>query len=225
MEISWFGETSIRFRGREGIVAADAYRSVVGPTGRGLTADIVTFSHPDDAPPPTRGRAAPADRDGRVLRPTSLEGAFLLEGPGEYEVRNVLITGVRSFRDDERGARRGLNTCFIYELDGMHAVHLGDIGHLLTEEQVGEIGSVEVACVPVGSTLSPAQAAELVAQLDAKLVVPMPMGSDATSRPALERFLHEMSVQDPTPVARLTVTISTVPSETTVVVLESRTKG
>jgi len=47
MEITWFGATCVRLKGREGVVAADAYRSVVGPTGRGLTADICTYSHAD----------------------------------------------------------------------------------------------------------------------------------------------------------------------------------
>ncbi|MEO7117510.1 MAG: MBL fold metallo-hydrolase, partial [Candidatus Limnocylindrales bacterium] len=143
----------------------------------------------------------------------------------EYEVHDLLVNGIRSYRDDSKGAERGQNTCFVYELDGMHTVHLGDIGHLLTEEWLGEIGSVDIVCVPVGSALSAARAAELVAQLDANLIVPMPVGDDeAAAAQALEKFLQEMSVQHPTPVARLNVTISTVPQETTVVVLEARGK-
>jgi L-ascorbate metabolism protein UlaG (beta-lactamase superfamily) len=104
-------------------------------------------------------------------------------------------------------------------------VHLGDIGHLLDEERLGEIGAVDLVCVPVGSALPAAQAAELVAQLDAHLIVPMPIGGDEGARAAMDRFLHEMSVQDPVAVPKLNVTISTVPQETTVVVLESRGKA
>ena len=63
---------------------------------------------------------------------------------------------------------------------------------------------------------------ELVTGLGAHLVVPMPVGDDAQQ--ALERFLKEMSVTDPQPVARLSVSISTVPQETTVVVLEQRAR-
>jgi len=54
--------------------------------------------------------------------------------------------------------------------------------------------------------------------------VPMPVGADDAGQAALERFLHEMSVQDPVAVPKLNVTISTVPQETTVVVLDSRGK-
>ena len=64
MEITWFGETCVRLRGREGVVAADAYRTVVGPTGRGLTADIATYSHADPDPGRVTGRGTKASRVG-----------------------------------------------------------------------------------------------------------------------------------------------------------------
>ncbi len=223
MEITWLGETCVRLRGREGVVVADAYRSVVGPTGRGLTADVCTYSHAEQAAPwsPTEGVA---DRLGAsalgVPVPTSLEAAFLIDAPGEYEVHEVLVTGVRTYRDESDGSTRGVNTAFVYELDGLDVIHLGDIGHVLTEQMLGEIGSVQVALVPLGGALSTARAVELVTGLGANLVVPMPMGDEPG--PALERFLKEMSVTDPQPVQRLTVSISTVPQETTVVVLEPR---
>jgi L-ascorbate metabolism protein UlaG (beta-lactamase superfamily) len=226
MEITWFGDTCIRLKGREGVVVADGYRSVVGPTGRGLTGDICTYSHADTSEPP-RGKskaAAAAARNGTgILRPASLEPAFYLDAPGEYEVHDVLITGVRTFRDEAKGAEKGLNTAFVMELDGLHAVHLGDVGHLLTEEALAELGSVDVVCVSIGSSLSATKAAEIVAQLDANLVVPMPVGEDQAHASAeLDRFLHEMGVQQAQPVSKLSVSISTVPNETTVVVLEAR---
>ena len=224
MEITWLGDTCVRLKGREGVVVADAYRTVAGPTGRGLTADICTYSHADGASVATKP-SAPGTLSTTVLgviRPTSLEPAFTIDAPGEYEVHEVLVTGVRTFRDDAKGSERGPNTSFVYELDGLYAIHLGDIGHVLTEQMLGEIGSVQVALVPIGGALSPARAAELVAGLDANLVIPMPLGDEEQRAHALERFLKEMSVTDPQAVARLTVSISTVPQETTVVVLEAR---
>jgi L-ascorbate metabolism protein UlaG (beta-lactamase superfamily) len=224
MEITWYGAGCVRLRGREGTVVADAYRSVVGPTGRGISGDIATYSHADPRPLPARGRQ-PEGETG-VVRPTSLDDAFLLDGPGEYEVHNVLVTGVRTFRDDQRGAERGANVAFVYELDGLHAAHLGDLGHLLSEEMLGELGTAEVLCVPIGGSLTPARAAEVVAQLDASLVVPLPLsaGDDGTSAD-MNRFLHEMGVQHPAPQPRLVVTISSLPQETTLVLLESRAKA
>lgn len=226
MEITWYGGACVRLRGREGTIAVDAFPSIVGPTGRGLTADIVTFSHPEVQPGPIRGRKGARPTAGGTVVPTSLEGAFVLEGPGEFEVHDVLVTGVRTFRDESRGSERGLNVAFVYQLDGLHVVHLGDIGHALSEAALGEVGSVDVVCLPIGGYLSVARAAELVSQLDVNLVVALPV----CERPeecdaAMGRFLHEMGVaQAPEPQAKLTVSVSSVPQELTVVVLESRGK-
>jgi L-ascorbate metabolism protein UlaG (beta-lactamase superfamily) len=222
MELTWYGRTCIRLRGKDAVVVADPYQSVVGPTGRGVSGDIVTFSHPDDAPlSRAKGRLS---RDGQTHLPTSLEEAFVLDGPGEYEVRHVLLTGVRTYRDDHRGADRGRQIAFSIEVDGIHTIHLGDIGHLLTEEKLADVGSVDVVCVPIGGALSATRAAELVAQLDPSIVVPMPVADDeAAGDDALRRFLHEMGAQ-PQAQARLSITPSSLPDETTTVVLEARGK-
>jgi L-ascorbate metabolism protein UlaG (beta-lactamase superfamily) len=148
----------------------------------------------------------------------------VLDGPGEYEVRDVLLTGVRTYRDDAQGANRGKQVAFLVELDGMHTIHLGEIGHLLTEEKLADIGPVDIACVPVGGSLSPTKAAELVAQLDPRIVVAMPLDEESSeTREALAKFFHEMG-GEPTPQPKLSVTISGLPAETTAVLLESRGK-
>lgn len=223
MEITWYGQTCVRLKGREAVVVADAYQSIVGPTGRGITADIATYSHPDDAPlAKGKGRRS---RDGTTILPASLESAFTVDGPGEYEVKNVLLTGVRTYRDDARGERQGRGTAFVVELDGLHTIHLGDVGHLLTQEELGDIGSVDIACVPVGGSLNATKTAELIAQLDPRLVIAMPLcPEEADCAEALGKFFHEMG-GDPTAQPKLSVSISTLPQETTTVLLESRGKA
>ena len=222
MELTWFGRTCVRIRGRDAVVVADPYQSVVGPTGRGISGDVVTFSHPDDNPlPRAKGKTS---RDGRTLLPSSLENAFVLDGPGEYEVKEVLVTGVRTYRDDARGAERGKQTAFLIEVDGLHTIHLGEIGHLLSEEKLADIGSVDIACVPLGGALSPSQAAAVVAQLDPRIVVPMPICDDeAECAEALKRFFHEMGAEATTQ-PKVSVTATSLPAETTTVLLESRGK-
>jgi L-ascorbate metabolism protein UlaG (beta-lactamase superfamily) len=220
MELTWYGRTCIRLRGKDAVVVADPYQAIVGPTGRGITGEIVTYSHPDDRPlPRAKGHRS---RDGLTVLPASLDDAFVLDGPGEYEVRDVLVTGVRTYRDDARGAERGKQTAFVVLLDGMHTVHLGEIGHLLTEEKLGDIGPVDIACIPVGGALSPQKAAELIAQLDPRIVVPMPLDEESPdTREALAKFFHEMG-GEPALQQKLSVTISGLPAETTTVLLESR---
>jgi L-ascorbate metabolism protein UlaG (beta-lactamase superfamily) len=223
MELAFYGRTCMRLRGRDAVVVTDPYQSIVGPTGRGITGDIVTLSHPDDAPlARAKGRLS---RDGGTHLPASLEDAFVLDGPGEYEVKHVLVTGVGTFRDDEKGERNGRQTAFSIELDGIHTVHMGEIGHLLTEEKLADLGPIDVACVPIGGDLSATKAAELLAQLDPKIVVPMPVcADDAACEEALAKFFHEMGGA-PAAQAKLQVTPSTLPDETTAILLESRGKS
>jgi L-ascorbate metabolism protein UlaG (beta-lactamase superfamily) len=226
MEITWYGGSCVRLKGREGVVAADPFRSITGPTGRGLSADIVSYGRPDDSVVTGRGSKAKADVTSRLLGvplPSSLENAFVLDSPGEYEVHDVMVTGVRTFRDNEQGAARGESTSFVYELEGVYAAHLGEVGHLLDQDTIREIGHVDIVCLGIGPQLSAVHAAEIVGQLDAHLVVPLPL-TEAAAAPEgdLEKFLKEMSVTDPQPVGSLKVTISSVPNETAVVLLEQR---
>src|SRR3954463_4584224 len=206
MELTWYGRTCVRLRGRDAVVVADPYPAIVGPTGRGITGEIVTYSHPDDAPlPKAKGKRS---RDGSTALPSSLDDAFVLDGPGEYEVKDVLLTGVRTYRDDAKGAERGKQVSFVVELDGMHTIHLGEIGHLLTEEKLADIGPVDIACVPVGGALSPQKAAELIAQLDPRIVVPLPLhGVSAETRAMLASLYNEMG-GEPAVQPKLSVTIS-----------------
>ena len=223
MELTWYGRTCIRLRGKDAVVVNDPYPAIVGPTGRGITGDVVTFSHPDDSP--TGKRTGKLSRDGGTAIPTSLESAFVLDGPGEYEVHDALVTGVRTYRDSVRGAERGRQTAFVTELDGIHTIHLGDIGHELTQEKLGDVGPVDIVCVPIGGALSATTAAALVAQLDPKIVVPMPVCEvEADCEDALKKFLHEMGAE-PTVQQKLSITVSSLPSDTTTVVLESRGKA
>jgi L-ascorbate metabolism protein UlaG (beta-lactamase superfamily) len=222
MELTWYGRTCIRLRGRDAVVVNDPYPSIVGPTGRGITGDVVTFSHPDDNHPPKK--VTKLSRDGGTAMPTSLESAFVLDGPGEYEVHDVLLTGVRTYRDNDKGSQRGRQTAFVMELDGVHTIHLGDIGHELTEEKLADIGRVEVVCVPIGGALTAATAAALVAQLDPKIVIPMPVCEDeAACDDAVKLFLHEMGAE-PMIQPKLSIMPSSLPAETTTVLLESRGK-
>jgi L-ascorbate metabolism protein UlaG (beta-lactamase superfamily) len=222
MELTWYGRTCIRMRGRDAVVVADPYQTIVGPTGRGITGEIVTYSHPDDRPlPKAKGTRS---RDGSTVLPSSLDAAFVLDGPGEYEVKDVLVTGVRTYRDDTKGSEHGKQVAFVVELDGMHTIHLGEIGHLLTEEKLADIGPVDIACVPIGGALSPQRLAELVAQLDPRLVVAMPLDEDAPDTvEALAKFFHEMGAE-PVAQPKLSISLSGLPAETTPVLLESRGK-
>ena len=176
MEITWYGRTCIRLRGKDAVVVTDPYQSVVGPTGRGITGDIVTFSHPDDRPlPKAKGTLS---RDGSTHLPSSLDDAFVLDGPGEYEVKEVLVTGVRTYRDDPAG-RRPARACrsSSRSTESTRSTWARSAISCRRRSWATSARSTSPAS-RLGGTLSPTKAAALIAQLDPRIVVPMPLCED-----------------------------------------------
>ena len=90
------------------------------------------------------------------------------------------IIEVETFHDDAQGSKRGMNIVRVFEYDGMTVAHFGDLGHLLTEEQMEAIGPVDVALIPVGGfyTIDPQQALEVAQQVEAKVIIPMHYRTD-----------------------------------------------
>jgi L-ascorbate metabolism protein UlaG (beta-lactamase superfamily) len=100
----------------------------------------------------------------------------------DEKVKDVHITSVGTYHDDEQGLKRGLNSVMIIEMDGFRIVHLGDLGHKLTENQLKLIkkdGDVDVLMVPIGGiyTLNGTEAKEVVEQIKPRFaVIPMHYG-------------------------------------------------
>ena len=148
----------------------------------------------------------------------------LVTGPGEYEISGVLITGIATFHDLERGQKRGKNTVYLIEVDEVSVCHLGDLGHVLTAEQVEEIGTVDVLLLPVGgvSTINAPVAAEVVRQLEPKAVVPMHYKTEALSweLEPVDRFLKEMGVKEVNSQPKLSFTKANLSISTQVFLLD-----
>jgi L-ascorbate metabolism protein UlaG (beta-lactamase superfamily) len=107
----------------------------------------------------------------------------------DEKVKDVSVRSVGVYHDDKRGAERGLNTVFVFEVGGMRIAHLGDLGHALTDEQLSAIGSVDVVMVPVGGvyTIDGYQATRVVDQLHPRLVIiPMHYKTDVLTIKELE---------------------------------------
>ena len=159
-EFRWFGHNCFRIKGREVTVITDPVGRETGYAMPKQTADVVTISHDH----PGHANLAAVRPEYQVVR-----------GPGEYELHDVFITGIRTYHDDARGKERGYNTVYLIELEGMVVCHLGDLGHPLTEEQAEAMSHVDVLLVPAGggAVLEPPKAAELIGQIEPKVVIPM----------------------------------------------------
>ena len=99
----------------------------------------------------------------------------VVKDAGAHTVNGLVFRGVPCYHDTSQGAERGPNTIFAVAVDGIPLCHLGDLGHLLTQDLVEAIGPVELLFVPVGGhfTIGPAEADQVVTALKPRVVVPM----------------------------------------------------
>lgn len=98
----------------------------------------------------------------------------------DEKFKDIRIRSVGVFHDESGGMERGKNAVFIIEMDGLRIVHLGDLGHQLTKEQLDKIGPVDVLMIPVGGvyTLNGSEAKKVVEQIKPKMyVLPMHYGT------------------------------------------------
>ena len=208
MEITWLGHSCFKLKGKQATVITDPFSPATGYTLGKVTADIVTVSHPHPGHSYVQGVAD----EPRVLK-----------SPGEYESAGVLTVGVHTYHDNEKGAQRGKNTAFVIDVDDVMICHLGDLGHVLTAEQVAEINGVDVLLIPVGnvSTIDAVQAAQIVRQLEPKIVIPMHYKTEAEKKDleTADRFLKEMGVKEAIAQPKLLVNKSSMPLTMQVVML------
>ncbi len=215
MEITWLGHSAFRLRGRDVVIVTDPYGGDdLGYPDLSVAAGVITISHDH----PHHANRAAATGTPRVLN-----------GPGEYEIGGAIIWGVQTPRLPEtEGGPDQKNTAYVIRLEDLSICHLGDLGRALTAEQLTQIKDCDILLLPVGGhcTIGAAQAAEVVAQVEPKLVVPMHYGTSETKGhldlDEVSRFCREMGVADVVAQNRLNVTASNVPSELTVVLLEQR---
>ena len=136
MRIQWFGQSCFM------IISDSGVTIITDPFGKPLPyrlpdkqPDIVTVSH--DHPDHNNTKA--------------LKGNFeLVKKPVETEIKGVKIKGIVTYHDNSGGKKRGQNIVFKLTVDEITICHLGDLGHVLNEDQVQAIGDVDILLLPVG---------------------------------------------------------------------------
>lgn len=193
-EIRWFGHNCFRIRAREATVMMDPVGKLTGYAMSKQTADIVTISH---------------QHDGHTNTDQIKPEFVVLDGPGEYELHGVFVYGFRSYHDSKKGAELGYNTIFSVVMEGMRFSHLGDLGHMPSDDVLEELEGSDVLFVPAGGgpLLPPTQMAELVGVISPKLVIPMQFRTDAgdQDRGEVSEFARHLGMQLPEPVEKLTI--------------------
>jgi L-ascorbate metabolism protein UlaG (beta-lactamase superfamily) len=170
--LTWLGQSCFVLTTTAGTrIVMDPISKAVGyelPVG--LRADVVTVSHEHY----DHNNVGLVTSHTRVLRGLTSDKKGWTKI--DQRVKDVAIRTVGVYHDDKRGAERGLNTVFIFEVAGLRIAHLGDLGHLLDDKQLSAIGSVDVLLVPVGGvfTVDADRATRVIDQLRPRLmIVPM----------------------------------------------------
>jgi L-ascorbate metabolism protein UlaG (beta-lactamase superfamily) len=190
-------------------VVTDPYDyKVVGYEPLNLRADIVSISQVDA----THNKVSVVKSKPRVI-----------SGPGEFEIGGVFITAIQT-NGGKRKKNEMRNILFVFDYSGLTVAHLGNIRRVPSQSQVEALGTVNVALVPVGAGngLNAAKAAEVVSLLEPGIVIPMQYKTPKSKIPldSLDKFIKEMGLGNVEPISSLKVSVSGVPSETKVVVLD-----
>lgn len=161
LSIRWMGHACFLIETGDGKrIITDPFDESVGYPVPAVEADVVTSSHSHF----DHGNVGVVKGNPTILK-----------GPGYHLIGGISILGVKTYHDEERGAKRGENTVFVIRTDGLSICHLGDLGSIPSEDALDEIGQVDILMVPVGGTytLDARGANTIVDLIKPKVVIPM----------------------------------------------------
>lgn len=163
MKIKYLGHASFIITSDTGVrIITDPYETSPDLTYDEITepADVVTVSHDHF----DHCNVAAVKGNPEVVR-----------GAVTREVKGIRFKAIPTYHDAAGGRLRGSNTIFCFEVDGVRVCHLGDLGHLLDDGQVAEIGTVDILLIPVGGyyTIDARVASEVCNQLKPRIIIPM----------------------------------------------------
>lgn len=216
MEIQWYGQslfqiTTTKSNKERVRIIIDPYNGDYGLKVPKLKGDILLITH--------------QHKDHNNVKAVS-GNPFLIEGPGEYEVRGIMIEGIHSFHDKSQGKERGENTIYTIETEGIKLSHMGDFGEEeLNNEQLEEMGDIDILMIPVGGiyTISAKEARRIVSQIEPKIVIPMHYAIPGLKLKldSLKKFLDAFGLKKIEPQKKLSIKKKDLSfEETKVIVLE-----
>jgi L-ascorbate metabolism protein UlaG (beta-lactamase superfamily) len=201
--VAWHGQSFFTITSSKGTrIALDPHQIPEYGRTLGLKADIVLISHNHNDHNRLEALDNGKDKNVRVLY--GLKPGMRSDwNPIDETIGDVHIRTVGLYHDDVEGMQAGKNAAFVLEVDGWRIVHLGDLGHLLTPEQIRQLGKIDVLMIPVGGvyTLNGSEARKVVQQLKPhEYIFPMHCGTKVyDDLLPLTEFLED---QDRTKVAR-----------------------
>jgi len=215
VRVKWLGHACFLLTSDNGTrIITDPYKTHGGLSYGEIReyADVVLISH----------------EHGDHNNPSAVEGQpQVLKGLGVKEAKGIKFKGIQVYHDEAKGTKRGSNTIFAFELDGLRICHLGDLGHELSEAELKEIGAVDILFMPVGGfyTFEPDVAARVAQKLTPRVLIPMHFKTDKVDATfgaivGVDEFLKRHSAVDRSNSAEAEFKAGNLPSSTRIVVLK-----
>src|SRR5512136_2402402 len=148
----------------------------------------------------------------------------IVKGSGSKTIKGIPMKGIPTYHDPSKGSERGPNTIFTLKVDNLQLCHLGDLGHILSDKELAEVGPVDILLIPVGGffTIDPKEATRVAEQIKAKILIPMHFktGKCGFSIAPVEDFLKGKTNAKRPKASEATFHKATLPQEREIVVLE-----
>jgi L-ascorbate metabolism protein UlaG (beta-lactamase superfamily) len=166
MKIKWYGHSAFLITSDQGS------RIIIDPYDVNFQPEHLTYGRINDRADAVLTTHEHGDHNGTKDLPGAPE---LVKGKGTRTIQGISIKGIPVFHDTSKGSERGENTIFTLSVDGLKICHLGDLGHLLNDQQVAEIGAIDILLIPVGGyfTIDAGQATQVAKQIKPKVLIPM----------------------------------------------------
>ena len=181
LQIRWHGHSCFEVTNDITLVTDPHDGKSIGIPAPTVTGDIILVSHDH--------------YDHNSVKTVEKEGSKVITDERKRTISDVEISGVPSFHDEERGAKRGKNIIFKFVMGGIRFCHLGDLGHEIDNETAEKIGDVDVLFIPVGGTFTvdDKHAWNVVKTIKPKIVVPMHYKIGGLSLPisGIDAFLEQ----------------------------------
>jgi len=123
--------------------------------------------------------------------------SFLIEGPGEYEIKGIAIRGIEAERAPEKKeTQKSSLTIYTLRSEGIRACYLGNLGQKeLNAEQLEKLSTVDVLLLPVTSFFTSKELQKIVYQIEPGVLIPVEKGGES-SKTKFAEFLKEMGAKD-----------------------------
>ncbi len=204
MQISWYGQScfSIKTKNSKGeeinIVINPFNPKEAGIKLSKLKADIVLLGYAESI----------------LDNIKDLKNAFIIDKPGEFEIKNIFISGIQEYSEDKKNKD---NIIFSLEAEGINILHLGKLKNVLKNEQLTKLNSVDILLIPIGgeSVINAQKAMEIINAIEPRITIPMYYKIPALKEnlESIDKFSKEMGISAQQHIDKLTIKNKSLPQE------------